>query len=111
MEKEITLTELQKEVDDWAQQFDPPYFSPLSLLAAMIEEVGEIARVLNAEYGDKKKKDGEYLKDLEEEIGDLFFSLICMSNEEGISLTNAMDRKFDKVLKRDNNRFKRKDEV
>ena len=109
--EEKTLTKLQQEVDEWAQQFEKPYFSPLSMMAAMTEEVGEVARVVNSKYGDKKKKDGEYIKDLEEEMGDLLFSICCMANDEGISLTNAFDKKFAKLYNRDNNRFKRKDDV
>ena len=109
--KEFTLDSLQKEVDVWASQFERPYFSPLSMMAAMTEEVGEVARVVNAKHGDKKKKEGEYIKDLEEELGDLLFSICCMANDQGVSLTSAMNKKFDKVYNRDNNRFTRKDEV
>lgn len=107
---ERTLNELQSDVHKWASQFEHPYFSPLSMMAAMTEEVGEVARVVNSEYGDKKKKDGEYIKSLEEELGDLLFSICCMANDQKVSLTDAMDKKFDKLYKRDNNRFKRKEE-
>jgi NTP pyrophosphatase (non-canonical NTP hydrolase) len=106
--KEITLSQIQKEVDDWANQFTKPYFEPLSRMAAMTEEVGEVARVINNMYGDKKKKEDENEKHLEEELGDLLFTLVCMANAEGINLTDACERKMDKVLKRDNNRWERK---
>lgn len=107
-EKEITLSLAQKEVDDWASQFAKPYFEPLSRMAAMTEEVGEVARVINNMYGDKKKKDDENEKHLEEELGDLLFTLTCMANAEGIDLTKAFERKMDKVTKRDSNRWEKK---
>ena len=107
---DVTITQIQKEVDDWTSQFKEPYFAPLSQMAAMSEEVGEIARVMNRMYGAKKNKDGEAIKDLEEEMGDLLFSLVCMANAEGISLTNAYERKMDKVTKRDVTRWEKKDE-
>lgn len=106
--KDKTLKDVQLEIDNWANQFKKPYFEPLSRMAAMTEEVGEVARVLNRMYGDKKSKDGENLKNLEEELGDLLFTLVCMANAEQIDLTNAYERKMAKVLKRDNARFEKK---
>lgn len=103
-----TLSQVQSEVDNWAGQFEKPYFAPLSRMAAMTEEVGEVARVVNRIYGDKPNKDTENLKDLEEELGDLLFTLVCMANAEKIDLTKAYKRKMDKVLKRDTDRFKKK---
>lgn len=79
-------------------------------MAAMTEEVGEVARVINTMYGDKKSKDGENIKDLEEELGDLLFTLVCMANAEKIDLMVAYKRKMGKLFKRDNNRFERKEE-
>lgn len=105
---EKTISQIQKEVDDWAQQFEKTYFSPLSMVATMTEEVGEVARVINHLYGDKKKKDGETLKDLEDELADLLFTIICIANDQNISLTEANERKLEKIYSRDNNRFKRK---
>lgn len=102
---EKTISQIQKEVDDWAQQFEKPYFSPLSMVATMTEECGEVARVINLLYGDKKKKDGE---DLEDELADLLFTIICIANDQNISLTEAHERKLEKIYGRDNNRFKKK---
>lgn len=107
-EIQITLKQMQEEIDSWASQFKTPYFAPLSRMAAMSEEVGEVARVVNHMYGDKKKKDQESLKDLEEELGDLLFTLTCMANAEGIDLTEAYERKMNKVTKRDTDRFEKK---
>lgn len=105
--EERTLKEIQKEVDVWASQFKKPYFEPLSQLASMIEEVGEISRILNIKYGDKNKKDSEILSTLEEELGDLFLNIVCLANSQNIDLTQACFSKLDKLYKRDNFRFER----
>ena len=108
---ERTLSQIQKEVDDWAQQFEKPYFEPLSMMATMTEEVGEVARVINHMYGDKQKKDTENLKNLQEELGDVLFTIICIANDQKISLDKAFQQKIEKLYGRDNNRFERKDSV
>ena len=105
---EKTISQIQKDVDDWAQQFEKPYFRPLSMVASMTEECGEVARVINHLYGDKKKKDGESLNELEDELADLLFTIICIANDQNISLAKAHERKLEKIYGRDNNRFKRK---
>lgn len=104
-----TIADIQKEVDTWVNQFEKPYFSPLSQLASLTEELGEVARVLNVLYGDKNAKKGEDIKALEEELGDMFFCLVCLANQHNISLENAHNIKMDKSYGRDNNRFQRKE--
>lgn len=106
--KELTLKELQKKVDDWANQFKTPYFSPLSRMAVMTEEVGEVARVMNRIYGDKPNKDTENIRNLEEELADLLFSIVCTANAEKIDLNTVLEEKFQKVNIRDKNRWERK---
>ena len=76
-------------------------------MAAMTEEVGEVARVINRMYGSEKAKPEEAIVDLEEELGDMFFTLICMANAEGVDLTKAFERKMEKVNNRDANRFEK----
>lgn len=105
---EKTLEEIQKETDTWASQFEKPYFSPLSMVATMTEECGEVARVMNHLYGDKKIKNSEELKDLGDELADLLFSIVCIANDSKISLEEAWVRKVEKLYGRDNERFKRK---
>lgn len=108
MAKNKTLSELQKEVDDWAQTLELPYWSPMSQLARLIEEVGELARIYNHEYGDKVKKDSESPDDMKDEMGDILFDLICMANTEGVDLTECMDKVLLKSKVRDKDRFKKK---
>lgn len=105
-----SLDNWQKEIDNWANQFEKPYFSPLSRMAALTEEIGELARVMNRLYGDKTSKSSEELKNLEEEMGDVLFSLICNANAEGINLNEVLLKKMDKVNSRDKTRFKRKED-
>lgn len=101
---------MQKEIDAFLQNYEKPYFSPLSMVATMTEEVGEVARVMNILYGDKNAKNGENIKDLQEELGDVLFTIICIANREGISLEDAYAKKWEKLNKRDVNRFKKKEE-
>ena len=103
-----TLEQIQNDVDVWAHQFEKPYFSPLSMVATMTEELGEVARVVNIMYGDKNLKNSESLKNLEEELGDLMFTIICLANDQNISLSNAHEKKLEKLYGRDNNRFEKK---
>lgn len=107
MDKACTLKAAQQTVDDWVQQFQKPYFGPLSCLACLIEEVGELARILNRLYGDKGAKTDEDLKNLEDEIGDLLFSIICLANRENIDLEAAFRRNMDKNTNRDTDRFEK----
>ncbi|MCA9343011.1 nucleotide pyrophosphohydrolase [Candidatus Saccharibacteria bacterium] len=104
----MTLEEYQKQVDNWAQTLEKPYWSPLSQMARLIEEVGELARIYNHKYGDKVKKPSESPDDIEDEMGDILFDLMCMANVEGVSLSKAMNKVINKSLTRDKDRFKKK---
>ena len=95
----------QKELDNWFKKNDWLYWSPLSILAQLFEECGEFARIVNHLYGDKKKKKTEAAQDLEEEIGDIIFTLICFANSKKIDLDKAIKKTFKKVITRDKNRF------
>lgn len=111
MEREQTLSELQKEVDLYINGFKEGYFPPMELLARMTEELGELSREVQNVYGMKKKKPEEALRSLEEEAGDLFFVLICFANREGISLENALTNVLTKFKVRDKDRWTKKGEV
>lgn len=104
----MTLTEYQKQIDDILQGYEKPYWQPLSQLARLSEEVGEVARVLNHKYGDKPKKPDEKPDDLSDELGDVLWTLICLANHEGINLEETIQRSIDKLIIRDKHRFEKK---
>lgn len=106
---EKTLLEMQKEVDDYISQFKEGYFSPMTMLARMTEEVGELAREVNHEYGEKPKKATEADNSIELELGDILFITICFANSLGIDLTKAHDKVMHKFNTRDKDRWTKKD--
>lgn len=104
----MSLTEAQRRVDEWIAQFEEGYFDPLTNMARLSEEVGELAREVNHRFGKKTKKKGEPDGDLAMEIADILFVVICMANREGIDLEAAFDRMMAKVESRDAERWTRK---
>jgi NTP pyrophosphatase (non-canonical NTP hydrolase) len=103
-----TLSDLQHRVDEWVNQFEQGYFHPLTNLARLAEEVGELAREVNHRFGEKTKKREEPEGDLAMEMADILFVLICMANREGIDLQEAFDRMMAKVTARDETRWTKK---
>ncbi|MGE0439551.1 MAG: nucleotide pyrophosphohydrolase [Gemmatimonadales bacterium] len=101
----MSLTECQARVDAWISRFEEGYFHPLTNLARLTEEVGELAREVNHRFGQKTKKKDEPEGDLGMEMADIIFVLICMANREGIDLQTAFDRMMDKVDRRDTSRW------
>jgi NTP pyrophosphatase (non-canonical NTP hydrolase) len=104
----MSLSDAQRRVDGWIAQFEEGYFHPLTNLARLTEEVGELAREVNHRFGQKTKKKDEAEGDLAMEMADILFVLICMANREGIDLQRAFDRMMDKVERRDAERWTRK---
>jgi NTP pyrophosphatase (non-canonical NTP hydrolase) len=104
----VSLTDAQHRVDAWISQFEEGYFDPLTNLARLAEEVGELAREVNHRFGQKTKKAEEPEGDLGMEMADILFVLICMANREGIDLQEAFDRMMAKVESRDEHRWTRK---
>ncbi|MDX8361855.1 MULTISPECIES: nucleotide pyrophosphohydrolase [Bacillaceae] len=100
-----TLNEIQLDVDQYINQFKEGYFSPLAMLARMTEELGELAREINHYYGEKQKKDSENEREIEEELGDMLFVLICLANSLDINLETSHDRVMEKFQTRDKNRW------
>lgn len=99
----MTLEEAQKQVDNWIRTYGVRYFSELTNMAVLTEEVGELARVMARKYGDQSFKPGE--KDnLDEEIADVFWVLLCIANQTGVNLTEAFRRSIEKKTKRDQDR-------
>jgi NTP pyrophosphatase (non-canonical NTP hydrolase) len=102
---ERTLKDLQQEVDTYISQFKEGYFSPLSMLARMSEEVGELAREVNHSFGEKPKKATETDNSIELELGDILFITICFANSLGIDLTTAHEKVMHKFNTRDAGRW------
>jgi NTP pyrophosphatase (non-canonical NTP hydrolase) len=101
----VSLSEPQRRVHEWISQFEEGYFHPLTNLARLTEEVGELAREINHRFGQKTKKKGEADGDLGMEMADILFVLICIANREGIDLQQAFDRMMEKVEHRDKDRW------
>lgn len=99
----MTLEEAQKQVDEWIKTYGVRYFSELTNMAVLTEEVGELARVMARKYGDQSFKEGEK-ENIEEEIADVFWVLLCIANQTGTDLTNAFQKSMEKKTKRDNKR-------
>lgn len=104
-----TLKESQDVVDQYISQFKEGYFSPLAMLARLTEELGELAREVNHHYGEKPKKSTEDSKTVEEELGDMFFVLICLANSLNIDLDEALNTVMKKFETRDKDRWTRKE--
>lgn len=105
----MDIKEMQKEVDCWIGQFEEGYWSPLSMLARLTEEVGELAREINHRYGEKTKKPDEPIGDLALELADILFILICYSNSLNIDLEEAFKQVMAKYRRRDSARWTRKE--
>jgi NTP pyrophosphatase (non-canonical NTP hydrolase) len=106
----MSLADAQRRVDAWIAQFEEGYFDPLTNMARLSEEVGELAREINHRFGRKTKKKGEADGDLGMEMADILFVVICMANREGIDLQEAFDRMMVKVETRDAKRWTKKRE-
>lgn len=106
----MAFREAQERVDQWVSQFEEGYFHPLTNLARLSEEVGELAREVNHRFGEKTKKREEPEGDLDMEMADILFVLICMANREGIDLDQAFERMIVKVERRDTTRWTKKGE-
>jgi NTP pyrophosphatase (non-canonical NTP hydrolase) len=101
----------QTRVDGWISQFEEGYFDPLTNLARLAEEVGELAREVNHRFGRKTKKATEAEGDMAMEMADILFVLICMANREGIDLDDAFGKMMKKVEGRDDQRWTKKREL
>ena len=99
----MTLEEAQKQVDHWIKTYGVRYFSELTNMAVLTEEVGEVARIMARKYGEQSFKENEKCE-LADELADVLWVLICIANQTGIDLTEALEKNLDKKTKRDNKR-------
>ncbi len=100
----MTIQEAQKKVDQWINTTGVRYFSELTNLAMLTEEVGEVARIMARTYGDQSFKDSDREKNLSDELADVLFVLICIANQTGIDLTEALEKNLKKKTERDGQR-------
>ncbi len=106
MKAEITINQAQQLVDDWIKTHGVRYFSELSNLAILTEEVGELARIIVRRYGDQSEKESDKNKDLGDEMADVLWVLCCLANQTGINLTEALQKNLEKKTLRDAQRHK-----
>jgi NTP pyrophosphatase (non-canonical NTP hydrolase) len=99
-----TLKEFQEMIDHWIQTIGIRYYSELTNMAVLMEEVGEVARIMARVYGDQSFKEGEGTYDLADEFADVLFVLICLANQTGIDLTSALEKNLVKKTQRDKDR-------
>jgi NTP pyrophosphatase (non-canonical NTP hydrolase) len=102
----MTIAEAQKTVDEWIKTIGVRYFNELTNMAMLTEEVGEVARIIARRYGEQSEKESDKAKDLGDEMADVLFVLICLANQTGIDLTEALQKNLDKKTKRDATRHK-----
>ncbi len=107
--KSYSTDEIQTRVDSYISQYKEGYFSPLSLMARLTEELGEMAREVNHYYGEKPKKSSETQKTIEDELGDILFVLTCFANSLDINMSEAFDLSISKIESRDKDRWTKKD--
>jgi len=109
--KDMTISELQSEVDNWIKTIGVRYFSELTNLAILTEEVGELARIMARKYGDQSFKENEMDHDMADEMADVLWVLICLANQTGVNLTEAIEKNIQKKTIRDAERHKNNEKL
>ncbi|MCE5332029.1 MAG: nucleotide pyrophosphohydrolase [Bacteroidales bacterium] len=104
MSNPITIEEAQKQVDEWIKAYGVRYFSELTNMAVLTEEVGELARVISRTYGDQSFKNSDKEFNLSDEMADVLWVLICLANQTGVNLTEAFEKNIQKKTERDKTR-------
>jgi len=107
----MTIKEAQKAVDHWIQTTGVRYFNELTNMAILSEEVGEVARIIAREYGEQSSKKTDEEKDLADELADVMFVIICLANQTGIDLTEALEKNILKKTSRDTDRHRNNEKL
>jgi len=102
----MTIQQAQQKVDEWIKTTGVRYFSELTNMAILTEEVGEVARLMSRIYGDQSFKESDKNRQLSEELADVLWVLICIANQTGVNLTDALQKNFEKHSTRDADRHK-----
>lgn len=111
MNPNLTISDAQKIVDEWIQTHGVRYFSELTNMAMLTEEVGEVARIIARRYGEQSEKESDKGKDLGDELADVLFVLICLANQTGIDLEEALAKNLEKKTGRDATRHKENEKL
>lgn len=97
----MTISEAQQLVDEWIKKYGVRYFNELTNMAILTEEVGEVARIMARRYGEQSFKESDKEKSLDDELADVFWVLLCIANQTGVNLTEALQRNIEKKTARD----------
>jgi NTP pyrophosphatase (non-canonical NTP hydrolase) len=106
MSEEISIAAAQRQVDDWIKTVGVRYFNELTNLGILMEEVGELSRIMVRQFGEQSFKDSDKGKDLSDEMADVLWVLLCLANQTGVDLTTAFQKNMAKKTLRDGNRHK-----
>ncbi|WP_299825049.1 nucleotide pyrophosphohydrolase [uncultured Pontibacter sp.] len=107
----MTIAEAQAIVDNWIKENGVRYFNELTNMAILTEEVGEVARIISRQYGEQSFKKSDEGKQLSDELADVLFVLICLANQTGINLTEALQKNLEKKTQRDSQRHKENEKL
>ena len=107
----MTIEQAQATVDEWIKTKGVRYFNELTNLAMLTEEVGEVARIIARQYGEQSFKESDKGKELSDELADVLFVLICLANQTGVNLTEALQKNLDKKTNRDSERHKNNEKL
>jgi NTP pyrophosphatase (non-canonical NTP hydrolase) len=110
-EKDLSISEAQKRVDEWIKTIGVRYFSELTNTAILMEEVGELARIMARKYGDQSFKANETDQNLGDEMADVLWVLMCLANQTGVNLTEAFERNMEKKTLRDSQRHQQNNKL
>lgn len=107
----MTISEAQQLVDEWIKKYGVRYFNELTNMAILTEEVGEVARIMARRYGEQSFKESDKEKSLDDELADVFWVLLCIANQTGVNLTEALQRNIEKKTARDCTRHVRNEKL
>src|SRR5690349_7308399 len=107
----MTIEEAQLTVDNWIKTTGVRYFNELTNMAMLTEEVGEVARIIARRYGEQSFKESDKKKELSDELADVLFVLICLANQTGVNLTEALQKNLEKKTNRDADRHKQNEKL
>jgi NTP pyrophosphatase (non-canonical NTP hydrolase) len=108
---DITIVQAQQQVDEWIKTIGVKYFSELTNLGILMEEVGELSRMMVRTYGEQSFKESDKGKDMGDEMADILFVLICLANQTGVNLTEALQKNIEKKTTRDAERHKNNEKL